>query len=169
MTLTPSIVLGRELLSLGAALKFTFKGRVGAGNADADTHHINALLHRFAEAGLGPTNGFQLFLVHAVNLSLVQFDCQSFEDGRNRADVALSGALGNAKCCCARRCWRRFLDQRGQRLAGRHHLLPVAAEAADGDRMGLGFLLADDEQGRDLRQYDQARNFCIRRYRFVEQ
>src|SRR3954467_5992169 len=46
----------------------------------------------------------------------------------------------------------RFLHQRGDRLVGRYHLLPIAAEAADRDRIGFGFLLADDEQGGDLCQ-----------------
>src|SRR3954449_11789657 len=46
----------------------------------------------------------------------------------------------------------RFLHQRGDRLVRRHHLLPVAAEPADRDRMALGFLLADNEEGRDLGQ-----------------
>src|SRR5215831_3529016 len=35
-----------------------------------------------------------------------------------------------------------FLDQRRDGLVGWHHLLPVAAEAADRDRMRLRFLLA---------------------------
>src|SRR6185312_12896750 len=47
---------------------------------------------------------------------------------------------------------RRFFHQRGDRLLGRHHLLAIAAEPAHRDRMALGFLLADDEQGRDFRQ-----------------
>src|SRR6516165_4147287 len=48
--------------------------------------------------------------------------------------------------------WCCLFGQRGNRLIRRHHLLCLAAEPAHGDRMGFGFLFADDEQRRDFRQ-----------------
>src|SRR6267378_319042 len=46
----------------------------------------------------------------------------------------------------------RFIDQRGDRLVGRQHLLAVAAEPADRDRAALGFPFADHQKCGDFRQ-----------------
>src|ERR1700676_1021288 len=47
---------------------------------------------------------------------------------------------------------RGLFDQRGDRFVRRHHLLRLAAEPADRNRVSLGLLLADHEQCRDFRQ-----------------
>src|SRR5215210_977879 len=49
-----------------------------------------------------------------------------------------------------RRCG--FVDQRDDGFTGRHHLLPLAAEPSDRNRMRLGFLLADHEERGDFRE-----------------
>src|SRR5436190_19616526 len=48
--------------------------------------------------------------------------------------------------------WGRFIDQGGDGFIGWHHLLSLAAEPPDRNRMRLGFLLADDEKRRDFGQ-----------------
>src|ERR1700681_1375909 len=46
----------------------------------------------------------------------------------------------------------RFINQRGQRFVCRHHLLSVASQPPDRNRMRLVFLLADNKKRRDFRQ-----------------
>src|SRR5947207_12342469 len=48
--------------------------------------------------------------------------------------------------------WHRFIQQCGNGLVERQHLLPLAAEPPDRHRPAVGFPLAGHEQRRNLRQ-----------------
>src|SRR5215207_7950788 len=83
MTLTPSIVLGSELSSFGAARKFTFKAgsepETPMPTPTTSTPFGTDLLKR----ALARRTASSCFSSMGANLGRLQLDCQSFEHGRN--------------------------------------------------------------------------------------
>ena len=88
--------LRQGALILWGGPQVDLQSRVGTGKANANANNVNAFWHQRAKPRLGATSGFQLFLIHSINLVTLQVDCQPFQDDGDRIRIGEPAAVAAA-------------------------------------------------------------------------